>query len=285
MAITTSLDIINQALRLLNEATISDIDPNNLSGVERTTAQKVVPLYDVKRQELLTAHKWAFAKKAAHLEVAWMENGGTDSNTGEAELYHVNHGLVTGQRVVVKGTKLYDGHWIITKIDNNNVVLDNSVYTAAGDTGYFALAPRFGYAYQMTLPNDCLRVHTVGGVAARSAARFWRRVGKNTLEYNKEEADVWYGRDEDDVETFTPWFISSLYKLVAADAAMSLLNNNALRNQYLAEVERTDIPNAIQQNEIEKDEQPYEQAPDFGGRFRESSVEGYEVAAPEGGAL
>lgn len=285
MAITSALDIINHALRLLNESPISNVDPDNLTGVEKTTAQKVVPCYDIARQNLLTAHKWAFAKKAAKLQVEWLENGGTENNGGEAELYHLNHGLVTGQRVVVKDTGKYDGYWFITKIDDNNLTLDDSVYSGAGETGYFALAPLFGYNFQMTLPTDCLRVHTVGGVSAKSAARFWRVVARKNLEYNQDTADVWYARDEDDVEKFTPWFVSALCKMIAADAAMSLLNNTALRNQYLAEVERTDIPNAIQHNEIEKDEQPYEKAPMFGDPFRNDSLNDEMVFPITGGSL
>lgn len=282
MDASTALDIINNALGLINEARISNIDPTALTGTERTVAQKVVPFYDSNRKQLLSLARWSFAKEQKKLEVEWLENGGTTNNGGEAELYHLHHGIVTGQTVIVQDTGLYEGKWVVTRISNDELVLDNSVYKGVGQPGIFAVAPPFGYQYQMELPDNCLRVHSVDGAAANAPARFWKTVG-SFLHYNADVANIEFCADVEDVALFTSFFKSALTKKIAADAAMVLLNNIQLRNQYLQEVENIDIPNARLQNEIDRDEQPYERNEQYGQPFRGfTNYEQVELEAPGG---
>jgi hypothetical protein len=92
--------------------------------------------------EALRAHPWNFATARKRQTVTYQTLTGA-AVTNEGGLVKITltaHGYVTGDRVYVKdvvGVTVANGQWYVTRIDNNNFTLDESVFagTYTNDTG------------------------------------------------------------------------------------------------------------------------------------------------------
>lgn len=119
------------------------------------------------RQTLLRMHPWGFAKRRKVLTTTYtVITAAVNNGSGLVRLTATGHGLVTGDRIVVRavtGTTEANSTWYITRIDANTLDLIGSVFqNAYVSGGELVKIPAFTWSYQHALPSDCLRVLRVG---------------------------------------------------------------------------------------------------------------------------
>lgn len=163
----TETQIANLALSLISAKELTDLD------TDATQQARVCrKWFDPARDECLASHPWNFATKRARLTLTWTALSGValaDNGAGLIRVTHNTHGMQTGERIHmqdVAGVPAANGTWYITRIDNHTFDLDDSVFSGShtSGTGEWILAPLFGWDYQHTKPNDCLRVNKVNGL-------------------------------------------------------------------------------------------------------------------------
>ena len=118
---------------------------------------------DPLRKALLSMHPWNVAVKRTNLSptVTAISNA-ADNGSGEIRITSTTHGLVTGDRATVENVDGVpaNGTWFVTRIDANNVDLDDSVFSGtytASSTDQITKAPAFLFTYQVALPSDWIR--------------------------------------------------------------------------------------------------------------------------------
>lgn len=137
------------------------------------------PIYTA-LDEILRSHPWNFATKRKRQTITYNAITDVTSNGGLINIEDGSHGIQTGDRVYIKdveGVEAANGLWYVTRVDNNEFTLDDSVfsgtYTAA--TGEWVKSPQFAYTFQHTPPDDCLRpisINADGGQLEDDGADF-----------------------------------------------------------------------------------------------------------------
>lgn len=161
----TETEIANLAISLLGGKKLSNIDTD-------TTPQALAcqKWFDAARDECLASHAWNFAIKRHRATLSWNALSGTaiTDSSGLVKITDTAHGLSTGDRIHVRnvtGVSAANGTWYVTRIDDDNFTLDDSVFsgTYTDDTGEWIKAPLFGWDYQFAKPADLLRVVNLNG--------------------------------------------------------------------------------------------------------------------------
>ena len=96
--------------------------------------------------------------------------------------------------------------------------------------GKLTSAPDSQWAFQFTLPDDCLRVLQVNGRDQFDQPSNWQVEGKRLVS-NAETAQVLYVRRAENVKEFDPLFVEALYLGMAAKAADILVGDRELAKQ------------------------------------------------------
>lgn len=246
----TKLELVNLALAKLGEYKISDLDPDVLSGKEKVAAQVVEDHYNQTLHSCLVSQRWQFAKKPARLTTTYITMTTVANNgTGGVRVTKTAHGLVTGERVKVVGTKT-PGSWYITKITNDTFDLDSALYSAS-TVGTYVKVPLFGYEYMHSLPSDFLRLHTVNGSNYKRGGAPWKMVS-NMIYSNYEVLAIEYCYHNTTTLSYPPEFDSYLACQLAADICPRIRGDQKLKNQLLSEVMQIHLPTAKRNNAIDQ---------------------------------
>lgn len=244
----TQLELCNYALSKLGEPPISSYADT------RPSAAVVRIHYQPTLDNLVRKYRWNFARKSATLKPTWVEMDDL-VDSGAADLIQVegnNHGLQTGDRVVLKDTGA-DGTYIITRIDAHNFTCDDSKFTAALTVGSYHVAPIHTYGYRIAIPDECAALRTVDGYEAKQLPRKYVREG-NYIFCDEEQIDVVYTRRQvggTDEEGFDDTFNEVFATLLAANIAMGVTGAIARRNAML-EVYNQEITDALMSNVFER---------------------------------
>lgn len=234
---TTSVEICNLALGHLGEATIAAINDDN------TRARACNKHYDTALEATLRSHRWNFAQ--ARIKVIpsdWVD--ATFANGGAYVLVQkIAHGLVSGQRVSVKGTTSSNSTWEITVNDPDEFEL---LYSSGSSfpspvTAQYRLAPAFGWEYRFTLPTDCLRVLEVNDSEQGDNRSPWIIEGDYLLT-NQDTCNLVYIAKITDVAKFDPLFVDAFALSLAVRLTESIRGATAKTEQLTAQYERITAP-------------------------------------------
>jgi hypothetical protein len=178
-------DIVNLAIAHLGGRSLTDFQ--NDTTQQGASLKKwfypfgATPNYTA-LDEILRQHPWNFAtaRKRQTITYQSLTGAAVTNQSGLVKITLTAHGYVTGDRIYVKdveGVTVANGQWYITKIDNNNFTLNDSVFagTYTNATGKVVLIPAFDWDFQHTLPSDCLRpisINAGGGQLEDAGAEF-----------------------------------------------------------------------------------------------------------------
>lgn len=221
----TETDIANLALSMIGGKNLTALDTDN-------TPQAIAcrRWFDPARDEALASHPWNFAMQRWRNEITWTSIVGValaDSGTGEIRVTHTGHGFQTGYRVTIRnveGVPNANGTWYITRINNNIFDLNDSVFsgTHVSGTGEFVRVPLFGWDYQHTLPDDCLRVHRVNGQEANEEDSVPYSVELGKLLTNQDIVTVRYVYKNETTTEWSQHFINAFALLLGSYIAQDL---------------------------------------------------------------
>jgi hypothetical protein len=174
--------------------------------------------------EALRAHPWNFATARKRQTVTYqtLTGAAVTNESGLVKITLTAHGYVTGDRVYVKdvvGVTVANGQWYVTRIDNNNFTLDESVFagTYTNDTGSVVGIPQFDWDFQHTPPADCLRVISLnagGGQMEDAGADF--TVEKGLILTDEETINLKYIQRITDVTDYPADFVTAFSFLLAS---------------------------------------------------------------------
>lgn len=214
----TDAELCSLSLLRLGEPAIA-----SLAGTDRASTL-ANSFYAHTVQEVLRSHRWNFAIKRTILEPAQVTPTGISDSGGEFSIAKSSHGRATGDRVTFAASTNYpqiSGTWRITVTDPNNFTLDDSVFSGSGavDTTY-ALAAKFGWAYSIALPSDCLRALEDGREENKFSDAWVIESGRVLTDAT--EVEFSYVEDVTDTTRFDPLFIEALVVKLAMkfEAAM-----------------------------------------------------------------
>ena len=108
-----------------------------------------------------------------------------------------------------------------------------------------ATAPAWGFAYQYTLPGDCLRVLSIEGEQIP-----YETEGGKLLCDEAGPLYVRYLARVTDTGKFTPTFIQALATRWAAEMAMMVVKSGSMRRDLIEEFERVDLSRARKSEHI-----------------------------------
>jgi hypothetical protein len=226
----TQLELCNLALDKLGEPPIAALN------AAMPAAQACTRLYQPTLDALVRKYRWNFARKSVRLEAAFVTMDDlVDDGNEVIQVEKTAHGLVTGNRVVLKDTEA-DGSYFITRVDDNNFTCDDSKFTSLLTAGSYHISPIHTWEYKIALPSDCLALRTVEGYEVGRPHQFFVLEGR-TIFCNMEEVEVTYtqkqtgGTDEADFDTiFNDLFACSL----AAELAMPVTGAMSRRGDMMS---------------------------------------------------
>lgn len=222
------VDIWNMALRQLGAA------PLTATTDDVESARILDDIYDMIRDEVLTAHPWNFAVRRATLT----ELGGVISTWTASGTTNVWQAALTTEPAVVKfdgttGTEQasvagcdteYYWYWA------SNVLYVYS--TSDPDTAYttiFAQIPEFDYDYAFSCPTDYLRIIRT----SLTSEEF--KIENDRLFTDESSVKVLYIAQITDTTEFPAYFISALATRLAAEIAYPITNSTTLAEAKLKE--------------------------------------------------
>jgi len=215
----TETDIANLA--------ISHIGGNTLTALSTdTTPQAIVcrKWFDLARDEALSGHAWNFATLRARLTLTWTALSGValaDNGAGLIRVTHNTHNVQTGNRIHlrnIQGVTAANGTWYITRIDNHNFDLQDSVFsgTHTSGTGEWIKAPLFGWDYQHTLPTGCLKITSVNGLEANEQDSIPYAIESDKMLCDADIVELRYVvSNETTTEWSTPFIVAFSYLLAS----------------------------------------------------------------------
>lgn len=153
------------------------------------------------------------------------------------------HGLVTNDLATITDTTNYDGDFVITKVDADSFTIIKA-FVADDATGTVSWTSQ-EYAYRYARPTS-IAVTTVqsGG----SELTDWIREGEWILTNQQAtEVDMLYIRVLADltITNFPPHFVDALWRRFTVHLAYDLVQNRALSEQLLTELETIYLPRDI----------------------------------------
>lgn len=236
----TKTEICNLALSLLGANTATDIDTDNTPQ-----AQAIRRWFAPVRDEALASHPWNFASTRARLTLTWVDLVGvalTDNGSGLIRVDHTGHGYQTGNRITMKDVQGVpaNGTWYVTRIDNDTFDLQDSVFsgTHTSGTGSFIKVPLFGWSFQHTLPDDCMRVVRVNGYEGNEEDSEPFTIEEDKLLTEAEIIELRYVYQHTTVADWTQDFINAFAMLLASYVAAEIVESNGkaemLRKQFEA---------------------------------------------------
>lgn len=163
----TATDIANKAISHVGGSLLADL-ATDASQNARSIRKWYNPDGSVYSalDECLRSHAWNFATARKRQTVAFQTIEGISNGTIDVPdvfvLLVTGHGHSTGDRVYIKDSGAPDGRWYITKVDDNEFYLNDSVYSSSHESGgNVTLIPQFAYDFQHAPPADCLRVLSI----------------------------------------------------------------------------------------------------------------------------
>lgn len=235
----TKTEICNLALSMLGANTATDIDTDTTPQAEATRRW-----FAPARDEALASHPWNFATTRARLTLTWTALSGValaDNGSGLIRVTHNTHSMQTGERIHmqgVEGVPNANGTWYITRIDNHNYDLKDSVFsgTHTSGTGEWLRAPLFGWDYQHTMPDDCLRVVRFNGLEGNEEDSQPFVVEADKLLTNADVVELRYIYQHTTVADWPQEFINAFALLLASYLAAEIVESSGraemLRKQY-----------------------------------------------------
>lgn len=235
----TKTEICNLALSMLGANTATDIDTDTTPQAEATRRW-----FAPARDEALASHPWNFATTRARLTLTWTALSGValaGNGSGLIRVTHNTHSMQTGERIhmqEVEGVPNANGTWYVTRIDNNTFDLQDSVFSGShtSGTGSFIRVPLFGWDYQHTMPDDCLRVVRFNGLEGNEedSQPFVVEAGK--LLTNADVVELRYIYQHTTVADWPQEFINAFALLLASYLAAEIVESSGraemLRKQY-----------------------------------------------------
>jgi hypothetical protein len=243
----TQLELCNLALDKLGEPSISALNAPN------PAAQACTRLYQPTLDTLVRKYRWNFARKSVRLKAVFVAMDDL-VDSGVADLIQVegnNHGLQTGDRVVLKDTGA-DGSYIITRIDSHNFTCDDSKFTSLLTVGSYHVSPPHTWEYKIALPDDCLALRTVDGYEASRPHAFFVLEGRNIF-CKLEEVDVTYTQKQEggtDEANFDTVFNNLFASMLAAELAMPITGAMSRRGDMQA-LYQEELNSALMSNVFE----------------------------------
>lgn len=243
----TKTQIANAALLRLGEAVLTDIDADGTNPANVFNA-----IYEVVVAEALEAGPekgWKFARwRASSIDVdstsvtAFADYSGTA--TGTVLATSTAHGLVTNDLVTISAgsTGSYDGDHTITKVSADTFYFtDTFVSTETATVSWTSEQ----FAYRYARPTS---IAVTGVQSGGSELTDWIREGEWILTSQQAtEVDMTYIRVLADltVANFPPHFVDALWRRFAVHLAYDLVQNRALGEQLLTELETIHLPRDI----------------------------------------
>lgn len=221
----TKTEIANLAISHIGGKSLTDVDAD-------TSPQAIVcrKWFDLARDEALGGHAWNFATKRARLTSTWTALSGValaDNGSGLIRVTHNSHGMQTGERIHmrdVEGVPNANGSWYITRIDNHNFDLQDSVFAGShtSGTGEWIVAPLFGWSYWHTLPAGWLKITSVNGLEANEQDSIPYAIESDKLLCEADLVELRYVESVTDTATWSNPFISAFAYLLASYIAQDL---------------------------------------------------------------
>jgi hypothetical protein len=208
-----ALECANIALTKIGAAQITD-----LAGTEET-AKACNLVLDPLRKSLLRMHPWNFAVKRDNVEPTFIGISNATDSGGLIQIQTAsNHGWSTGNVVTIEDVDGVpaNGTWTITVVDADEFTLDDSTFSGtytASDDDQVTLAPDFGFAYQIAIPSDCLRILRVNEVTGANY-----RIERNKILTDDYPVELKYVYD---VTTYTEMDVE-FYQILATGLAADI---------------------------------------------------------------
>lgn len=247
----TETQIANLALSL-----ISAKEMTNLDADATQQARVCRKWFDAARDEALASHPWNFAAKRARLTLTWTALSGValaDNGAGLIRVTHNTHSLQTGERMHIRnvqGVPSANGTWYITRIDQHTLDLQGSVFSGAhtSGTGEWILAPLFGWDYQHTKPDDCLRVNKVNGLEGNEEDSQRYAVEGSKILCDADEILLSYVFQETDTANWPQEFVNAFALVLASYIAQELTGPAGKAAELRGQFERMIGPAAQQKD-------------------------------------
>ena len=146
----------------------------------------------------------------------------------------------SGERTTFKDVEGVNanGSWFITRIDNDTFDLQDSVFSGShtSGTGSFIRVPLFGWDYQHTMPDDCLRVVRFNGLEGNEEDSQPFVVEADKLLTNADVVELRYIYQHTTVAEWPQEFINAFALLLASYLAAEIVESSGraemLRKQY-----------------------------------------------------
>jgi hypothetical protein len=248
----TETEIANLALSLIAAKPMTA-----MSTDETQQARVCRKWFAAARDEALASHAWNFATKRARLTLTWIDLSGVAladaGSSDEIRVTHTSHGLTTGNRVhfrQVEGVPSANGTWYVTVINANTFDLNDSKFSGShsSGTGEWILAPLFGWDYQHTKPNDCLRVNKVNGLEGNEEDSERYAIEGAKILCDSDEILLNYVFQETTTANWTQEFINAFALVLASYIAQELTGPAGRAADLRAQFERMISPAAMQRD-------------------------------------
>ncbi len=231
----TKTTIANAAMIRLGEAILSDVDSDGTNPANVFNA-----IYEIVVAEALEKGPelgWKFARwRASSIDVdSTSITAFATATSTTTTVTSASHGLVTNDLVTISDTTNYDGDFTITRTDADSFTIVKA-FVADDATGTVSWTS-FEYRHRFAKPTSIqVTSVNVGGAELTD----WVREGEWILTNQADtEVDMMYIRVLADlsVSTFPPHFVDALWRRFAVHLAFDLVQNRALSEQLLVELE------------------------------------------------
>jgi hypothetical protein len=169
----------------------------------------------------LRAHPWNFATARHRQTITYNDITAVTDSGGLINIEDGSHGIQTGQRVYIKdvgGVTVANGQWYVTRVDNNEFTLNDSVFAGTYTSGgKWVKIPAFDWDFQHTPPDDCLRVISInagGGQMEDAGADF--TFEKGLILTDEETINLKYIQRITDVTEYPADFVAAFSYLIAS---------------------------------------------------------------------
>lgn len=243
----TKTQIANMTMTRMGEALFTDVDSDGTNPANVFNA--IWPIVIGESLNIGPELGWKFARRVSNCVqrqsssiTAFADYSGTVAGTVLAT--DASHPYISGEKVAISdgSTGSYDGDKVITKVDANSYYFTDTFVSTETATAKWT-SDDFAYRFPRPTATRITKV-MVGGTSLTD----WVREGAYILTNQADtEVDMRYVLDEADttVSNFPPHFIDVLWRKITVHLAYDLIQNKALGDGWLEEIERIYLPRAI----------------------------------------
>lgn len=239
----TKTQIANSAMIRLGEKILTDVDTDGTNPADVFNA-----IYEVVVAEALENGPelgWKFARwRASSIDVdSTSITAFATATSTTTTVTSTTHGLVTNDLVTISDTTNYNGDFTITRVDANSFTIIKA-FVADDATGTVSWTSQ-EFAYRYARPTSIAVTSVRKGGAELTD---WIREGEWILTSQEAtDVDMMYIRVLADltVTNFPPHFVDALWRRFAVHLAYDLVQNRALSEQLLVELETIHLPRDI----------------------------------------